>query len=202
MSKAAIATDVPLEDAWRRAPWQGSHGMYLAGRSHLDGLDKLASEIEGKWGADRLRLLVSAELREKFDRQRYKTNQAIQHGDLEDVRTEAARMAKAWEVLDRAAEHAGGDPLAPNVWEVALANGSVAAIVPTNDDAKAVIASGRKMAIYTLEEIGRLLSAIPGVAQIKATMPGATVTVIRRNVSDPLLDIHDVDRGLDDVIPF
>ena len=34
------------------------------------------------------------------------------------------------ETLDAVAEQAGASPLAPNVWEVGLEDGSVAAIVP------------------------------------------------------------------------
>ena len=42
--------------------------------------------MEDKWGNGRLRLLVSTELREKFDRQRYLLNMAVTNGALADVR--------------------------------------------------------------------------------------------------------------------
>ena len=199
---ARIETDLPVEDNWRRPPWHVSHGAYLAGRAALDGVDAMAIDMEAKWGAGRLRLLVSDDLREKFDRQRYKLNHAISAGELEDVRTEAARMAKAWQVLDRAAEQAGAEGVSPKVWEVTLSNGTVAAIVPTNDDAHAVIASGRRMAVYTLEEIGRLLVAWPDIAKVKQIVPGAAVTAVRRSVEDPLYAIDDASRGLDEELPF
>ena len=89
--------------------WARTNGTYLTGRAYIDGADETASEMEAKWGADRLRLLVSPELREKFDRQRYLLNQAIWHGELEDVRREANRMTTAWLALDRAAAAAGKD---------------------------------------------------------------------------------------------
>jgi hypothetical protein len=76
--------------------WATSPGTYITAQSYIDGADQVAVEAERKWGAGRLRLLVSAELREKFDRQRYLYNQAIWHGDLEAVRREAQRMATAW----------------------------------------------------------------------------------------------------------
>ena len=90
----------PLSD---ERSWARSHGTYIAGRAYVDGADQTASEMEAKWGADRLRLLVSSEWREKFDRQRYLFNQAIWHGELEDVRREANRMTTAWLTLDRVA---------------------------------------------------------------------------------------------------
>ena len=76
--------------------------------------------MEAKWGVDRLRLLVSPELREKFDRQRYLLNQAIWHGELEAVRRESLRTVKAWLALDAAATAANKPPLQPLVWEVAV----------------------------------------------------------------------------------
>lgn len=178
--------------------WARTNGTYIAGRAYLDGADQTACEMEAKWGCDRLRLLVPPELREKFDRQRYLLNQAVWHGELEAVRRESGRMVNAWEALDRAAEAAGRSPLAPLVWEVALADGSVAAIVPNGEHAAAVQPEGRRVAVYSLEEIGRFLSAYPDVARAKARFPGATVVQVAKRVSDPLDAIHDTNEPLDD----
>ena len=66
----------------------------------------------------------------------------------------------------------------------------------------AVIAEGRKVAVYTLEEIARLLAAMPTVAKAKTLWPGATVTASRKSIDDPLLAIGDTDTPLDDDIAF
>jgi hypothetical protein len=58
-------------------------------------------------------------------------------------------------------------------WLVALADGTVAAIVPSDDHARAVIAEGRAVAVNTLDEIARLLSAYPDIAKAKLIFPGA-----------------------------
>lgn len=195
MAKAATQDTRPLGDP---NSWARSSGTYIAGRSYLDGADETAVEMEAKWGAGRLRLLVSPELREKFDRQRYLLNQAVWHGELEDVRREAGRMVNAWLALDRAAEAAGAAKLDRQVWETVLADGSVAAIVPDNARAAMVNADGREVAVYTLDEIGRFLSVYPDVAKAKLVFPGATVTEIRRSVSDPLESIWDTKEPLDD----
>lgn len=190
-------TMMATEHSWARSP-----GTYIAGRAYLDGADETAAEMEANWGCDRLRLLVPPDLREKFDRQRYLLNQAIWHGELEAVRREAGRMTAAWLALDRAARAAGKLPLAPAVWEVALADGSVAAIVPDDAQAHSVVGEGRKVAVYTLEEIGRLLSNYPDIAKAKLVFPGATITAVRRSVEDPLKAIHDTQEKLDDPIEF
>lgn len=200
-SKPIIHGDTHVRPMADERSWARSHGTYIAGRAYIDGADETASEMEAKWGAGRLRLLVCPELREKFDRQRYLFNQAIWHGELEQVRRESQRMVSAWLALDRDAAANGKQPISPQVWEVALADGSVAAIVPSNDHAHAVIGEGRMLAVYTLDEIGRLLSNYPEVAKAKLTFPGATVTEVRRSVEDPLNAVHDTDGPLDDPIP-
>ena len=100
--------------------WSRTHGSYLAGRAYIDEADLTAAQMETRWGAGRLRLLVSPEMREKFDRQRYLLSAAIWHGDLEAVRREAKRMVTAWVALDKAATEAGKAAISPLVWEVAL----------------------------------------------------------------------------------
>ena len=202
MSDVAVVDNRPLGESHS---WARTNGTYIAGRAYIDGADETAAEMEAKWGADRLRLLVSPELRERFDRQRYLFNQAIWHGELEEVRREAGRMVNAWLALDCAAEAAGKPKLEAWVWEVALADGSVAAIVSDDASAAKVNADGRQVAVYTLEEIGRLLSGYPDVAKAKLVFPGATVTEVRRSVGDPLDAIWDTKEPLDeaagDVLP-
>lgn len=187
--------------------WANSHGQYIAARSHLDGVDALAADMERKWGVGRLRLLVSAELREKFDRQRYLLNQAIWHGrSVEDVRVQADRMTRAWQALDAAATQAGAEPVRPDLWEVALSDGTVAVLARSEADAGVVVASGRAVNVYTPTEIARLLEANSLVASVKRSFPGAAVVAARRP-SDPLDAFTDSSRSLDeplveDAIPF
>jgi hypothetical protein len=141
--------------SWARTP-----GTYIATKALIDGVDQVAVAMEARWGAGRLRLLVSAELRERFDRQRYLFNQSIWHGDLEAVRRESSRMVTAWQALSRAAEATGAAPLSPVVWETALEDGTVVAIVRQPEEAKAVVREGRKVVIYTLDEIGQMLNQL------------------------------------------
>jgi hypothetical protein len=197
MGKMKTLAQTEIRLLFSERSWARTNGTYLAGRAYIDGADETAAEMESKWGADRLRLLVSPELREKFDRQRYLFNQAISHGEFEDVRRESGRMVNAWMALDRAAESAGVPKLSPQVWEVPLEDGSVAALVPDDSHAALVNAEGRQVAVYTIEEIGRLLSAFPHIAKTKKVFPGATVTAVRRSVEDPLNAVWDTEEPLD-----
>jgi hypothetical protein len=193
-----IARPLGAPNSWSRTP-----GTMIAGRAYLDEADQTATEMEARWGVGRLRLLVSPELREKFDRQRYLLNQAVWHGVLEEVKRESMRMVKAWLALDRAAEDARRAKLSPQVWEVALADGSVAAIVPDHQHARQVVGDGRQVAVYTLEEIGRLLSEFPQIAKAKLIIPGTELVEVRpRSLDDPLDAVVDSDAPLDDALDF
>ena len=189
-----VATPPPEPRAWAR-----NHATYISGRVYLDEADKLAADMESKWGCGRLRLLVSPELREKFDRQRYLLNRAVWHGQLEDVRRESGRMVNAWKALDQAAEQSGAGKLDPAIMEVVLDSGVVAAIVPDLQHAQFVKREDRRMDVYTLDEIGRLLSAFPTLAAIKDSYPGAEVVRCKRSIDDPMDSIHDTDEELGDV---
>jgi hypothetical protein len=173
---------------------RGPH-VYLEGRSHLDGVDALAVEMDRKWGVDRLRLLVDQDLRLKFDRQRVKLNTALWHGDLPEVEREATRMATAWRVLDAAATAAGARPIEAEVLAECVVNGTVVAIVRDEAAGVAVRGDGRARQCWTLAEIERVLAAFPAAVKAKHTFPGATVASVKVP-SDPLLELPD------DEVPF
>ena len=183
-------------------PWQTTVGMFISGQAEVDDLDLVAIEMERKWGCGRLRLLVDVPLREKFDRQRYLLNQALWHGELQDVIAQTRRMIAAWRALDRAAEAAGRQELDTEVWEVALPSGAVAAIVRDPHQAGKVAAQDRSVRVYTLDEIGRLIEGFPEILAAKQVFPGATVERVRTRVSDPLDAVPDSIAPIDDVLPF
>lgn len=209
-TKDIIAGDTTVRPMSDERSWARSNGAYISGRAYLDGADETAAEMEAKWGADRLRLLVSPDLREKFDRQRYLLNQAIWHGDLEQVRREATRMTTAWLALDKAAVAAGKQPLHPQVWEVPVTDPElsdaperaayVVAIVPDDATAHHVISEGRKVVVYTLDEIGRFLALYPSVAKAKLAFPGAAITAVKRSVDNVMHGLRDGE-GLNDPMP-
>ena len=180
--------------------WAKTPGTYIAAHAHMDGVDALAIDMEQYWGVGRLRLLVDPGLRERFDRQRYLLNQAVWHGDLESVRRESFRMAKAWAAVDQSAKAAGAVPLAPVVWEATMASGDVLAVVRDDEDAKAVVREGRAVVVFTMSELATMVENYRQVVEVKSTWPGATVEAVRRP-TDPLDKLADSDIGLDDPLP-
>jgi hypothetical protein len=95
---------------------------------------------------------------------------------LDAVTSAAGGMTRAWQALAAAASEAGHRPLSPEVWETTLADGTVVALVRTNDEAAQVIASGREVAVYTLREVAHVIDALPAALQMaKVVFPGAKV---------------------------
>lgn len=162
-------------------------------QSMVDGLDQLASSMERKWGIGRLRLLVSDLLRAKFDEQKDQLDAALQTGEERLVQTQVTGMRRAWEFLDQAARDAGGQPLAPEVWECVLPKtGAIVSIVRSEAEAHQIV---RECRVFTLAEIALLIEALGDtVLETKRIFPGAQITAIHRK---PPLDWQ---RG--DDIPF
>lgn len=184
------------------APWHKSHGTYLAGQGAVDEVDEIAIRLTKKWGSGRLRMLVSADWRLKFDRQTFLFNQALWHGELEDVMRESKRMCSAWKKLDALAGEAGAEKLDPNVWEVELPDGRVAVIVHDDEATEAVDACGRGVQVYTLGELARLIHGFPSLVKAKEVFPGATVSEVRKKIGNPMDGIADLTAELDDELPF
>lgn len=179
-----------------------SAATYTAARSHIDAADQACVDMGRKWGEGRLRLVISTELREKFDRQWMLFNEAIKFGDLEAVKIQSARMVRAWAAADREATGLGVQPLSPEVWETTTPDGEVLAIVKTRDEASKVIAEGRAVRVVTLDEIGNLLGKHFGqVLNVLAAFEGARVVAIREPAPINLVDAFD-HRGGGDELSF
>ena len=152
-------------------------------QAHMAGVDIVAKDAEQTWGVDRLPLLVDADLRARFYRQRVKWQEALTEAweskmltrdQLDAVITKSAAMQRAWLALIDAASTAGHRPIGAEVWEARLKDGSVAAIVQTNAEAAKVLADGRHVNVWTLEEVANVIDALPGaLGMAKHVFPGA-----------------------------
>lgn len=152
-------------------------------QSVFEGMDHARNEVTSVWGAERLSMLVSEEMRAKFIKQQTRWSEAYREAweterctrpQLEAVENAAGGMKRAYVALAAAASEAGHRPLAPDVWEFLLADGSVAAFVRTNDEAAKVVADGRFVSVFTLAELGRIIDMIPAALQLaKIVWPGA-----------------------------
>jgi hypothetical protein len=155
-------------------------------KAALDRLDETARALERKWGVGRLRLLVDDILRAKFDRQAALLDGVLwgpprTTGDPQIILAQIDAMQRGWLALDGTAVAAGHQPKPPEFLECLSPGGKLFVIVPDNADASLLDehVRGRAAAVYTAEEVGRLLEAWPQIATVKQVFDGARVTEIR-----------------------
>lgn len=158
-------------------------------KGFYDAADQARLEAERRWGCGRLELLASPALLARFRRQQATWRQSLQAAwDMQPVSGDALAlvaqktdaMVRAWAALEAAATEAGHREVAPWVWEVRLADGSVAAFVQTVAEQSKVIADGRFLKVFTLAEVGNLIDALPqAFLQPADLIPGRTLTPTR-----------------------
>jgi hypothetical protein len=163
-------------------------GITMAIQGLVQSVDLLTDKLERKWGVGRLRLLVDDVLRERFDRQWRKWQAAYAAQDLDAVRAHSDAMRRAWTALDQAATAAGHMPMAPEIWETRMPDGTALAIVRGPAEQHAVARATRQQGdsrareVWSLDEIGRVICAWEGrnwVDAVRAEFPGARVEALR-----------------------
>ena len=161
--------------------------------------DRVVSDVEKRWGMDRLQELVSEDTRRKFHLQREKLWNALTKNDGRDALHQAQVMCRAYEVLEREAKALGAKELTGDYIEGLMPDGRVLAITVDKFEASKVARDNRDMVVYSIEEIGRVLSVKDDeakakindvVSKVKGIFAGAEVVSVK-----PLEDI-------DDEIPF
>jgi hypothetical protein len=98
---------------------------------------------ETKWGVGRLERLVKHATREAYRRGWAAYDAAIREYDAAAVEEIGAKMVVALAFMDREAEAAGEKPLAPDVWEARLTDGTVFAVVRTEAEQSAVLRASK-----------------------------------------------------------
>lgn len=144
----------------------------------LKPLDRVAVEMEAKWGAGRLPRLVSVELAGKFGRARDALNDAIRANDPNEVERKAAALVRGWNILDQAATEAGADRMPARTWSVTHAGQAYTVVLDRGDVDKVARMDPSPGKVVTIAEL--LLSwqwhqkRTNGMIEaVKAKFPGA-----------------------------
>ena len=105
----------PVEGSGRQANGSPATSVWVeqseAVSEALRPLDRIAVDMEGKWGVGRLVRLVSPEMAARFGSAKDKLNEAIRSNDGEAVANRAAVLIRGWQALDKAATDAGCEAL-------------------------------------------------------------------------------------------
>lgn len=154
---------------------------------HIKAVDQLVAAMERRWGIGRLRLLVTAETRARFDRADTMWNEAIaieRDGGFpaKSVADLAAMMQRAWAAMATEAEQQGADPVGAAM-EAQTASGTVLVVCATRADATAYIqanrATGRDVLVWTMEEVAALCTSSTIINAAKTHFPGCVVQSAR-----------------------
>ena len=155
-------------------------------------LDKIAADAETKWGCERLPELVSPAMASRFGSAKAKLDVAISANDPAEVVRRADVMAKGWAAMDLEATKMGNSPLSPDIWSHTTRDGFKCAIARSGADAiKAIrtMPEFKGVAVYSIEEVGRILEANTLLNVLKDSFPTAVVEKIvpaRKHLNDEI----------------
>ena len=150
--------------------------------------DRVAREMDGKWGIDRLPELVSVETAEKWGRTLSSINDAIAASDPELVKAWAEVGIRGFAVMDAEAEKRGAKPADPAIWEYEF-DGLKFGIFRDGANWQAAKRARPDLVLYSMQEVAAALldriEAIPAVAAALASSEAAQVTRIERTPAMP-----------------
>ena len=174
--------------------YQPTQGAMRRMQDALHRYDDVVSEVEGRWGVDRLVWVVGGDLRDRFEQQMDRLNAAIDKCDP-SIEHEVEVTLRGVAALEQAAIAVGAKPLSGDYIEGRMPDGRVLAITATGYEAGKVKRDNREMVVYSADEIGRIIEGLnkdaPVVNAIKNAFAGAEVQSVKP-----------VPANLDDEIPF
>jgi hypothetical protein len=160
-------------------------------------MDRLAIQMDEKWGVDRLPELVSIETAQKYGSASAKLNAALKEGDPAEVAKRALVCMRGLKAMNDEAEAAGQPQASADYWEYEL-DGFKFGVLKDDAHWMACQEARPDLRFFTLREIAVALRALkidnPIFAEIKKHLPEPQVTSIAERASEP--------RSLDEPIPF
>lgn len=156
--------------------------------------DKIARDMDHKWGIDRLVELVPADVAAKYGSAMAKLNAAIDAQDPDEVAVRASVCVRGMQAMDQIASQAHGEPPTAQVW-VVEADGYTFGLMRDPRAWQRAQEAYPKLELITEREMVLALTmyrrslAKEMIDAAKAAFPGAEVTAIR-------------DMELEDDIPF
>lgn len=170
----------------------------LVARKHAITIDRIVgplalkqSEMDRKWGTDRLPSLAPPELAQRFGIALERFEQAMMEEtpDPDFIRGRVENLIRGYAALDAAAEAAGATRPPPTTWHLRVGD-KPCVIVLDRHDMRDVAAMMPDALIYTAEEIEHLLE-MDHFALIRATkeaFPGAEIREVRAKKPAPIVD--------------
>lgn len=157
---------------------------YRAIQNHLVEYDRVVSDYERRWGVERLPLLVTPELRDRFWAQMDKLNAAIAADNPGEVEHQVAVTLRAYAKLEQVARELGGQELSGDCWTAPMPDGRVLAVAQSDKEVGRVKRDLPQAVVYSVEELARIIPAWEAdqaetIRAVKDVFPDATVTAVK-----------------------
>lgn len=143
--------------------------------------DRAATEMERKWGYDRLPELVAPDMAGKYGAAVGALNEAIAAQDQAQVAWHAGNCIKGLAAMNAQAEAAGHRPQKPEIWEVEI-DGALYGLIRDGKDWALAEAARPDLRILTLREAVvtySAYSALSFVQRAKDAFPGAEIVAVK-----------------------
>ena len=152
-------------------------------------VDRMAIQMDEKWGIDRLPELVSVEMAQKYGSAVAKMNAAVEACDVEECRIRCEVVIRGMQAMDAEAERIGAQKASTDVWEVKI-NGKLFGVMKDGRAWKAIKAQRPELELLTLREVGLAYSwfrdnwAGELEKAAKQSFPGAELADIKGKLFD------------------
>jgi len=155
-------------------------------------VDRLAIEMDEKWGIDMLPELVSVETAQKYGSAVAKMNAAVEDGDVEECKLRCEVVIRGLKAMDAEAERLGAQRASKDVWEVEI-EGKLFGIMKDGRAWRAIKKQRPELELLTLREVGLAYSwfrdnwAGELEKAAKQSFPGAEMIDIKgKTFDDPI----------------
>ena len=145
--------------------------------------DKLVSDLETRWGYDRLPQLVSPETASKFQTAKAKMDAAIAYEkNPQEAVSKIGVMMRGWRALEAESKKNGHEPFPPDIWVACVGeeHGKPALeIAIVKDSADASLTKKKGIITYSLVEIARIVRLFEGkkreLPKVKELFPDSEI---------------------------
>ena len=187
---------VVADDSWK-APLMWSDKRSDICNAAVASVDKVARDLEMRWGIGKLEELAPPKLAVAFEQARQNFNDAANGDDHKYLVQKADNLIQGWKAVEAYAIKNGRNPGDAEVWYAIAppdAGGDKFAIIKHAADSASVDRTEYPK-VYTLDEIARIIKAFETdmISKTKELFPDARITNIMPSTKKVILD---------DEIPF
>ena len=152
-------------------------------------VDRLAIQMDEKWGIDVLPELVSVSMSQKYGSAVAKMNAAVEAGDVEECRKRCEVVIRGLQAMDAEAERIGAQRASTDVWEVEI-DGKLFGVMKDGRSWRTIKKQRPELELLTLREVGLAYSwfrdnwAGELEKAAKQSFPGAEIVDIKGKLFD------------------